>query len=236
MRKRWIALGLLALAAAGVGFYFNGELAKEKEASSPTAVEAIERVRDDYLDYVVHEEAVDGGKVVFYLHYHDNGFVLQADYAKKTRYGWKYVFGGGFGGSGMERQEGAQPMPEDPDRAKESYLNLLHMYIPSTVGTEFGRTPFPMYMGAILDPEVTSVVVTSVEDGLEKQAKIVTVDDYFRIYFVFLDESQGLKLKVTTYDGDGRKLQEVERDESASHGFESGTQASASPASVPSST
>jgi hypothetical protein len=57
-----------------------------------------------------------------------------------------------------------------------------------------------MICGVIVNPNISRIVVRDYQTGLEKQASIIEVSEKFKLYYVFLDESQGLKFDIIAYD------------------------------------
>jgi hypothetical protein len=181
---------LFVLAVVGSIYYYNSE-----DGSSETIVEAIEKVREEsYVSYIIHQEPVEGGVVVFYRRDTKDGIVdVSAEFVRKTRSGWKWGFGGGF---------------------STSTDNDYHAYFPSTEGSEFGDSPFPMLFGVVVNPEASRVVIKDKVRGLQRQAKLVEVNRKFKLYFVFLDKSEGKKFEITSYNDNEQIIRRESIDES----------------------
>jgi hypothetical protein len=142
----------------------------------------------------------------------DGGILIASEYVKKTRSGWKWVTGGGHSGSNLRL---------DLTDAEASKQSLTNVYFPSTDGTGFGKSPFPMIFGVVLNPEISRMVIKDSNQRLERQAEIVEVNKNFKLYYVFLDPNQGKKFDITGYNESGTVVKAEAIDESVN--FSAGT-------------
>jgi hypothetical protein len=193
--KKILLIGLLI--AICVVSYLIYILKYEKDYS-PTAIEAINKVRgDSAVNYLIHEHPVEDGKVIFYLrNINDNQIVVSHEYIRKSYRGWKWIFGGGHSGSGVSLINPSEVLG-DP---------ITYFYSNDLIEKEVGETPFPLIHGIILNPEISRVVVKDSHSGLERQATIINVRDKFNLYYVFLDSNQGEKFDIKLFDREGHEL------------------------------
>ncbi|MBB3131002.1 hypothetical protein FHS19_005722 [Paenibacillus rhizosphaerae] len=212
MVKQWanrlIMLLVLAAVILVVIYAFEGKLfgLQDKGAEgSPTVVEAIEKINGKgFVSYMIHEHPVADGEVAFFLRKSQSGSTtMVADYIRKNANGWKYVWGGMFSASNYH------PGLSDAKARKESFHAE---YFPGTEGTDVGSTPFPLYCVIALHPDISRIVVKD-STGYEKQAQIVPVEQNFKLFYVFLDASQGMKFEITGYDQSGNIIRRVTQDE-----------------------
>ncbi|MGG4045999.1 hypothetical protein [Paenibacillus favisporus] len=206
--NRLIMLLVLAAVILVVIYAFEGKLfgLQDKEAEgSPTVVEAIEKIRgEEYVSYMIDERPVADGEVAFFLRKTPSGgYTIAAEYVRKFEKGWKWGYGGSFGASNYH------PGLSDAEALKEGFYAV---YLPGTEGTEFGNSPFPMYYGIALHPDISRIVVKD-PTGYEKQAQIIPIEQNFKLFYVFLDASQGTKFEITGYDQSGNIIQQVTQDE-----------------------
>jgi len=63
-----------------------------------TPEDAIQQFRDFSSMQVIHREPVDGGMLLFIKRFYEkDGNDLQVEYVRKTWFGWKWSWGGGYG-------------------------------------------------------------------------------------------------------------------------------------------
>lgn len=203
MRRR-LYLVLLLAATVVVGVYFK--VANSSTDSSPTAIAAIEKQRDSgYVSYMIHEHVVPNGEVAFFLRNMPNEQInIGAEYIKKTSKGWNRGFGGGIGAS-----KDWLGLTDTEARKKTFHAG----YLPSTEGS-YGSSPFPMFYGVVLNPDITRITVKDYMTGLEKQAEIIEVEQNFKLFYVFVDKAQGTKFDIIGYTVDGSIKHKVTTDES----------------------
>lgn len=208
-------ISIIILAILVVVMLMLGKHYLQEDDSSPTIVEAIEKARDDnYVSYIIREVAFKDGVVVFFIRKtQDNSIQIVSEYVKKTGKGWKWGVGGGHSGSNLRLNS------TDAEAHKQSFT---YQYFPITEGTEFGKSPFPMIFGVVLNPDISRMVVKDSNRGLERQAEIVEVNKNFKLYYVFLDQIQGLKFDITGYNGEGLPIDTQSIDEGANSSFGSG--------------
>jgi hypothetical protein len=171
-----------------IGHYDSGKY-------SETVIEAIQNSRVYPVNYVIHEEPVTDGKVVFCLRYlEDGGTVVNFDYVRKSLRGWQRIYGGGHSGSGISLENPDESLSKEP---------ITDHFVRDLSHTEIGETPFPMLHGIILNSEISRVVAKDYNTGMERQAKIINLRDKFKLYFVFLNVSQGEKFDIIAFRDDG---------------------------------
>jgi hypothetical protein len=204
--RRGVYVVLISLAIAVIGFYVYTKAANGTN-SSPTITAAIEKQRGEgTVSYLIHEHAVPDGVVAFFLRNMPNhGINVGAEYVRKTSNGWKWGYGGSFGASNV------QLGLTDTDARKETFHAE---YFLSTEGTEFGKTPFPMIYGVVLNPDINRMTVKDYLTGLEKQAEIVELERNFKLFYVFVDKTQGMKFDITGYAKDGEVVHKEISDKS----------------------
>lgn len=193
--KKFLIISLLII--AGLGIYFTINRTNDNEYST-TAVEAINKYRgENSVNYIIHEHQVKDGEIVFYLRNINNGqIVVSYEYVRKTKRGWKWVYGGGHSGSGLSLNNPGDFLGE----------SLSYQFTRDLSDTEIGDNPFPMIYGIILNPDISRVVVKDYKNEMEKQATIINIRDKFNLYYVFLDPNQGEKFDIITYSADGKEL------------------------------
>lgn len=93
-----------------------------------------------------------------------------------------------------------------------------HQYFPSADGT-----PFPMLFGEIRDSEVKIVRIIDPAKKTEKDSRIVS-NDGTRLWFAFLDKSEGPRFKILWLSGQGKILnsEEIETDSDSSKQLDTG--------------
>ncbi|MCM3337650.1 hypothetical protein M3650_03085 [Paenibacillus sp. MER TA 81-3] len=203
--KKLLISAIFTIAVIGaIWFVYKSQSADD---SSDSIVSAIEKVRGDaYVGYIIHEQPVEGGVVVFFLRNATGNKAASAvstEYVKKTSSGWKWGYGGSFSASNLH-----MTLPEQQARDNPIPIGNASMYVPSTAGSEFGDSPFPMLVGVVVHPDEVRVVVKDGVKGLERQAELIKVSDSFKLYYSFLDEVQGQQLYITTYNDNGDIVRE----------------------------
>lgn len=203
MRRRVYLVPLLA-AAVVIGGYIT--ISNGSTDSSPTAIAAIEKQRGSgYVSYMIHEHFVPDGEVAFFLRYMPNNQInIGAEYVKKMSKGWNWGFGGSFSSSNVRLGL------NDTEARKETF----HVeYFPSTEGS-YGNSPFPMFYGVVLNPDITRITVKDNMTGLEKQAEVIEVERNLKLFYVFVDKAQGTKFDIIGYAVDGSIKHKETTDES----------------------
>jgi hypothetical protein len=111
---------------------------------------------------------------------------------QKTIWGWKWIHGGGMGGS---------------------YSNngnyLLGEYIPSPDAVLHTKTPFPILYGTIVE-KGTNVLVTG-QNGFKVEATVFPSEGQ-KGWFAFLPEAAGTSLTIKGIDSDGNVVDEKSLD------------------------
>lgn len=194
MKKIVVATGVvLIFLFVGFGLYLFLNEGKD------TIIKAIEEIKgENHVEYVIHEDYFSNGAFVYYLRTADDTLVLSSEYVKKTILGkWKWVFGGSHSQSHLSLV----------DAYSGSGMPISHQFLPVIEKRQY-RIPFPVIYGGIVDPAVKRIVVRSHETGLERQAKILPVNDLFQFYYMYVTESEGAKFDILAYDGMNKILYE----------------------------
>ncbi|MED4568826.1 hypothetical protein [Brevibacillus agri] len=158
--------------------------------SSPTALEAIESMREE-IGTVFHEASTDKGTLFFLVR--EDSQMIDAEFAKKTILGWKW----GNGGSHTIPAVSEVPLPDSA---------FSTQYIANGKENPFD-SPFPMLFGVILDPEVDSLMVVSEKTGKALQAEIIDNELFpFRLWYAQLPVKQGEMFSITAFGKDGETV------------------------------
>lgn len=199
MNKIVLITACILLAAIGVVFYIV-----EKNASV-TPVAAIEKVRNGHVDEMVLQKEIGRGQVILYLrNINENQQIVSAEYVKKTFTGWKWVYGGGH----------SMPKPyAGPTGNVKVDDSWSYQYFPSTEGTQFGKSPFPMLFGVINHADIQAIAVKDLNTNQEVMAKIVNTKGATRFWYVFVTEEQGRKFMLTARTNEGKVVNEKMIDE-----------------------
>jgi hypothetical protein len=152
--------------------------------SGETIEQAIEKSGRQVVK-VIHEEKVKGGEVVFFYKSINGGkeATMAAGYIKKTFLGWEWIIGG-----------------EHSRASSEPGQSLTAQFFPATNGT-----PFPLAFGEISDPQIVRVKIQTDKGTKDKETSIVK-NGTTRIWFVFLNPSDGHLTKVIGQSQDGQIL------------------------------
>lgn len=140
--KKWLQITLIILLTC----LLVGILIVRVNKGTDTAIAALDQM-GRHVDIVLHQEDVKNGVIVFYKTDVGEGYDYCADFVKKTLLGWKWVWGGGYGGS------------------HELYFQ------------DVDGTPFPMLYGDITDPETTTVTIKETTHNKSVDAQIVGPSD-----------------------------------------------------------
>ncbi|WP_020616483.1 hypothetical protein [Paenibacillus daejeonensis] len=185
MKRPIYLIALIALILIAVVVY---QLYYIYTKSSPTPMAAIGEVRPD-LGPIIHEVETDQGKIIFFVTGPSDQAAIQAEYVKKTLFGWEWGFGGGH---------------TVPDKIIE-YNDLSawsHQYFHSTSGTPF-ESPFPMLFGILNDETIDGVQIKSKTTGDVFDTTVITPDPYSkRLWYRLLDDEQGEQFTITAYTKD----------------------------------
>ncbi len=161
-----------------------------------TPVQAIEQARNlDEPIEVVREQETDHGKVVFYLRYIRKSNpkpVISVDNVTKMLAGWKWVTGGGH--TLMETVDGMNAQEKlDAEWSVQR--------IPAEKGS-----PFPMFFGAVVNPEIAMVKVTSAKTASSMSAEMVRTGTGMKIWYLYVDESLGEEFTLEALSAEGQVL------------------------------
>ncbi|PYE42130.1 hypothetical protein HUB98_01155 [Paenibacillus barcinonensis] len=158
-----------------------------------TPEDAVKRFRGTSVNVrVLHQEPVDGGMILFIERTNSGASSnLQLEYVRKTLFGWKWVWGGGYGTSVI-----------DPSEYALHYMNM-----PELEGVE---TPFPMVFGTIEHAGVSRVTAEnqlhSDDAKGETEAKIVKIDIEKLIWLAMLPVSENETYTIKVYDEAGKQV------------------------------
>lgn len=149
--------------------------------------DAVEQFRGPSTMQVIHQEPVQGGALVFMNRYgQEDSSNLQIEYVRKTWFGWKWVWGGGFGMS----------------KSPQSVLNYMSIPRPDHISDTF-----PIVFGNILDPSVASIAIQS-KDGNHYNTQLAAVSSEKRIWFAFLPSSAFTPFDIEAFDEQGELIAE----------------------------
>lgn len=163
----------------------NDDFLKIPIGKTPEA--AVEQFRGGSSSpYVIHQEPVDEGMLLFKTSTRQESTNLQVEYVRKTRLGWKWVWGGGFSNS----------------KASDKPSAVHYMSLPELKGVS---TPFPMLFGYLFDPSVVRITIETTKDG-GYEAKQIEAGPDERIWFVFLPSSADMPYEIKGYDESGEQI------------------------------
>ncbi|MGG3281807.1 hypothetical protein [Paenibacillus solani] len=149
--------------------------------------DAIEQFRGPSTMRVIHHEPVRGGTLLFMdRDGKEDSSNLQIEYVRKTWFGWKWAWGGGYGMS----------------KSPQSALNYMIMPRPDHISDTF-----PIVFGNILDPSVTSIAIQS-KGGGHYNAELAAVGSGKRIWFAFLPSSTFTPFDIEAFDEQGELIAE----------------------------
>ncbi|MFD2700596.1 hypothetical protein ACFSVM_08940 [Paenibacillus shunpengii] len=176
-----------------------------------TPEEAVEQFRGGSSSpYVIHQEPVDKGVLLFKTSTRQGSENLQVEYVRNTRIGWKWVWGGGFSNH----------------EASDEPSAVHYMSLPELKGVS---TPFPMLFGYVFDPSIVRITVETMKDG-SNEAKQIEVGPDERLWFVFLPSSADMPYEIKGYDESGEQIASKMIDDPNDSGiFDLGTTASSAP-------
>ncbi|WP_145040602.1 hypothetical protein [Paenibacillus sp. Y412MC10] len=148
---------------------------------------AVEQFRGPSSMHVIHREPVSGGTLLFMKRpYQAGSHNLQVEYVRKTRIGWKWAWGGGYG----------------IGESSQSIAALNYMGMPEL---DHLSTPFPMVFGDILDPSIKKVSVKIKGKG-SYNAKLTAAEAGRMIWFVFLPSPASTPFDIEGLDGEGNLI------------------------------
>ena len=141
---------------------------------------------------IISEENVKGGVIVFYI---KNSLELKkaqlaCGFVKETPWGWKWVYGG-------------EHVSIESSCYKDGFSN---QFFPNAEGT-----PFPLYFGAITNPNINQINVIEKKRNVEGKATIVN-NDYVKIWYIYMDKFQGSKFDIIGLSSDGKEIEKSEQD------------------------
>ncbi|WP_340006183.1 hypothetical protein MHH52_01425 [Paenibacillus sp. FSL K6-0276] len=147
---------------------------------SHTPEEAVQQMRGSGTFQVIHREPIEGGKLLFMKRTDkQDGSDLQVEYIRKTWFGWKWGWGGGY----------VIGESKSPTQTKNA---LTYMSIPTV---EHISSPFPMVFGDVLDSAIKNVTIQT-KDKDEYKAKLIHTTKESTIWFVLLPTTQSTPLEI----------------------------------------
>lgn len=151
-----------------------------------TPEQAVMKFRDIPANQVIHQEAVDGGVLLFTKRSdRKDGTDLGIEFVRKTWLGWKWVYGGGYGLSALTGQKEA----------------INYMSIPRYKGID---GPFPIIYGQITDRSITGIqAAVGGDGGGEYNAKIINEGVEQRIWYVLFPGASNAPYKIEAFNGEG---------------------------------
>ncbi|WP_342555945.1 hypothetical protein [Paenibacillus sp. FSL R7-0652] len=159
--------------------------------NASTPEEALEQFRGpSEATQIVHQEPVDGGMILFAQRTNsETSSNLQLEYVRKNWFGWKWVWGGGYG----------------TDEIDPSEFALYYMNMPKL---EEIKTPFPMVFGTIEHPAIQRVIAETEQNGSinAAEAKLIKVDIEEYIWFAMLPVSEDAPYTIKVYDEEGKQV------------------------------
>lgn len=133
---------------------------------------------------VIHQEPVEEGVLIFMNRPEkENTNNLQVEYVRKTLFGWKWVWGGGFSTT-----------------VTNSALSYMSMSKLDKIST-----PFPMIFGNVLDPSIKSITAEIKESGVHR-AKLIKVNSEKTIWFVFLPSLAVPPFEINGFNQEGELI------------------------------
>jgi hypothetical protein len=149
--------------------------------------EAVQLFRRSLSLEVIHQEPIEGGVLLFMKRpYQEGSSNLQVEYARKTRLGWKWVWGGGYAIG-----EGDSPLQAKPA--------LNYMGLPKV---DRLSTPFPLVFGDVLDPSINNVTV-EIKGGGKYNAELIDAKNGEVIWFVCLPTSASIPMDIKGFNAEG---------------------------------
>ncbi|MNC19259.1 hypothetical protein D3C75_671880 [compost metagenome] len=218
-RSMWISAGIIAVFALLLvaflvvkdfpGSYSDWRLSRAlglqdtlRIPLEKTPEAAVQQFRHTPDAQIIHRERVKGGMVLFLKRpVQKDGNNLQVEYVRKTWFGWKWVWGGGYGIGGGLRDK----------------VVLNYMSIPEV---EHLSASFPLVFGDVLNPSVSRVLVKAAgKEASEYPAIIASDDQGHRIWYTFLPSSVSAPFEIEVFSDDGRQMAHKE----ISDPYDSGT-------------
>ncbi|REE69600.1 hypothetical protein A8990_13365 [Paenibacillus taihuensis] len=152
-----------------------------------TPEEAVMKFRGYTSMRVVHQEAIDGGMLLFIKRdfVKGDGTDLGVEFVRRTWLGWKWVMGGMYGvGHPMNKKEA-----------------FNYMSMPRFEGI---RGPFPIVFGQLMNSSITSIIVTAggTNPGTY-EAKVVEIEDGQRIWFAELPKTSDAPYGIEAHSAAG---------------------------------
>jgi len=203
----------------GIGLYYGLDLARQRAIFQSTLTgtperTALQRAVERYRDFpeeqarIQYVYPVTDGVLVFYQRFiRDQAIDISFEYMRRTWQGWKWVHGGGMGGSYTEK-----------------HPQLFYEYFASPDEYLHMKTPFPVVVGALYGNQERLRIEG--DNGYAVDA-VVFPSAGQHGWFAFLPESAGEKFELKAMDSNGRivatdslDIQEKNRQTS---GFSSGT-------------
>ncbi|MDT0122793.1 hypothetical protein Q9R46_09080 [Paenibacillus sp. RRE4] len=138
----------------------------------------------------VHQEPVDDGMILFTQRSNSEASSnMQLEYVRKNSFGWKWVWGGGYGIGDIDPSEYA----------------LYYMNLPKLEGID---TLFPMVFGTVEHPGIQRVTAETEQNGSMSitEAKLIRTDVEEYVWFVMLPSPEGTPYTIKIYDEEGKQI------------------------------
>ena len=187
MKKRVAKILFISVTAILIGFIFLINMFKPGDIGN-TPQEATLKTGRKIVE-TIYEEKVQGGEILFYIKNSPdyNKAIIAAGYVKKTIWGWEWVSGGEHGSiNSMTKSNG-----------------FSAQFFPATKGT-----PFPMYFGAITNPQIDKISVIENNRNIKMDAEISGSGDV-RVWHMSMGKMKGSKFAIKAYSKEGTELSSV---------------------------
>ncbi|MGQ8872384.1 hypothetical protein [Paenibacillus sp. TSA_86.1] len=156
-----------------------------------TPEDAVQQFRESTPNVrLVHQEPVEDRMILFTQRTNSEASSnLQLEYVRKNSFGWKWVWGGGYGIGDIDPSEYA----------------LYYMNLPELEGID---TPFPMVFGTIGHPGIQRVTAEIEQNGSKSitEAKLIKTDMEEYVWFVKLPSPEGTAYIIKVYDEEGKEV------------------------------
>ncbi|MFB9328004.1 hypothetical protein ACFFSY_18925 [Paenibacillus aurantiacus] len=151
-----------------------------------TPVDAVQKFRHFPTMQIVYKEVVKDGELIFIKRfYQKEGTDLQIEFVRKTWFGWKWVWGGGFGIANLSATIGL-------DYAVMPKINGIY-------------TPFPMVYGELFNPSISKImIITNGQNPGVFSAQLKGSNNENKmIWFAFLPESVTTPFEIEAHNAKG---------------------------------
>ncbi|OXM16930.1 hypothetical protein [Paenibacillus herberti] len=151
-------------------------------------------IPDFEMEDIVHKEWTNDGVIVFYTRKYgqlvEKSADLNLEYWKKTVLGWKWVSGGSYQYSSLNK------LKQDK--------GLIIEYVPGTETDRSGK--LPIVYGESFDPDVVTIELTDKQTLNKQVAKMIQIQDGRTIWFVRFPNSDGMNIEIQGKDETGKNI------------------------------